>query len=186
MYFWDEKNEWKTRPGFPASSLTNIYRLQSNEFPNLSLGRYSACTDKQKETRKTKKDVHFFVSGSFNNAFKSWDHIAWMLRWRVTKWKGYGRKWPWLNLRYCSRTCLKELRKTTKNLNHGSLSQVKQGTGVRNFGWGGEQINEIKKIKVGRKRGGKKKWDVKFVKFHATVPSAVSVVYLTTLYNVGW
>jgi hypothetical protein len=36
-----------------------------------------------------------------------------------------------------------------------------------------KKIKEIKKIKEGRKRWGKKNWNVKFVKFHATVRSAV-------------
>jgi hypothetical protein len=36
--------------------------------------------------------------------------------------KGYGRKWPWPNLRYYPGICLEALRKTMKNLSQSSWS----------------------------------------------------------------
>ena len=39
---------------------------------------------------------------------------------RVTNLKGFNRKWPWPILRYWPGSCLKGLRKTTKNLNETS------------------------------------------------------------------
>jgi hypothetical protein len=38
------------------------------------------------------------------------------------KWKGYGRKWTWPNLRYFPGVCMERMREITKNLSQDSRS----------------------------------------------------------------